>query len=617
MRWSVVVGLTLLWASGCMTSPAFLFEEAAIVVHSKIDTSGCHVALDKVKGVIQKLEKFTLETDLLSKVDMGMASSWENYKVSVVARLRAKVKNIDVWADSLFGIDRESYTPPTIQTPLTSKTGRTETNVNRLNNDLTHDYNNDITITKYKMKRSINALGNLLSYLTGVPGPDDWKQNVANVESLKKAIETVNQKVDLTDTRIDLNQNAITELHKDLTTIIKTIDLELTENEYLKDGLKVRLVFATVEKEALKVLEMIESMFYKLEMVMILGRHRFASRFGISAQYLTAQLRDIESTSKVLRPLYGVKEIDMYYRHPLCSMALVGRDLWLSLKIPLVNFSKILREVPKATYTNQINRLTKLGETNPRLLKSDDGTYSIIGAEKERDCLKLTQYTLCEGKRINMKAYHVDGIAVIKSFWSEISRNTLAFYDLTNITVAITCLTKRYLVKLPLQGILRLEPGCELVSDPITITEHVTWIGEKTFVNPTFVLNEVDDTKFDRLTFDQTTHDAKLNISVKLDKKINDLTLTILDMNKNQKSFTNNHDDLRSKINSTTQTLHERINNIHWDLNKNSIYFYLTIMIVIFTVGAVVIKLLPCGYRFCDNAKKVVETGNDHRHTAV
>ena len=119
-----------------------------------------------------------------------------------------------------------------------------------------------------------------------VPGPDDWKQNIANVENLRKAIDLVNERVELTGTRIDINQNAITKLHKDLDLLVGTLDHEMIEINYLKDGLKLRLLFASVEKDALKILELVESIFFKLELVMVMGRHQFASKLGIDQTFL-------------------------------------------------------------------------------------------------------------------------------------------------------------------------------------------------------------------------------------------------------------------------------------------------------------------------------------------
>ena len=166
--------------------------------------------------------------------------------------------------------------------------------------NLTSDFGpkNDIDLTKHKNKRSLTALGNLLSYITGVPGPDDWKLNIANIDNLKKTLESIDHKVDLSNQRIDLNQNAINKLHEDLTKVIGSIEQQLTETEYLKDGLKFRLLFASITTDALKVLELIESLYHKLEMVMVMGRHHFASKFGIDPTFLTQQLRDIETNSK-------------------------------------------------------------------------------------------------------------------------------------------------------------------------------------------------------------------------------------------------------------------------------------------------------------------------------
>ena len=596
MQWLFLVGLAVFIGQTCEADP-YLFEEGSIIIHSKINISGCFSALERAKIVIEKLDQFSIEKDILTKVDAEIALAWEKHKISVISRLRTKAASVDVWAKSLHDLGANSNQGLEVTGTLRLKLDKHDGQAKK-----TNDLND---MTKNRIKRSINVLGNLLSYLTGVPGPDDWKLNTENIENLKKAIELVDQKVDLTDTRIDINQNEISKLNTHLASFISTLEHEVTENDYLKDGLRVRLLFASIEKDSLRILESVESMLYRLEMIMILGRHQFASKFGISPIFLADQLRNIETTSKILRPLFGVREIEMYYKNPFCTTTIVGNDLWVSLKIPLVNFSKMLKEVPKATYTTQLNMLTKLGESNPKLLKAEDGTYSIIGSAKERDCQKLSLYTLCEGKRVTMKAYHVNGSLLIKSFWSEISRNTLVFYDSSNLTVSITCLNKRYLLGLPLQGSLRLEQGCELVSDPVSVTEHLAWISEKTFVNPTFTLNEVDDRTIDRLTNNQFTNSS---FYVHLEKKIHDISTNLDRMKTDHSTFTSKHDNIKTKLNSTSLDVNDRIDKIHFELGKRTLILGSSMSVTVLIIGILLCRLILGSKKIslsCINSKPI------------
>ena len=61
-------------------------------------------------------------------------------------------------------------------------------------------------------------------------------------------IASIDSKIDLTDKRIDINQNAITKIHTEMVSIVTSIDKLISTEELLKEGLRSRLLFATVEK---------------------------------------------------------------------------------------------------------------------------------------------------------------------------------------------------------------------------------------------------------------------------------------------------------------------------------------------------------------------------------
>ena len=165
--------------------------------------------------------------------------------------------------------------------------------------------------------------------------------------------------------------------------------------------------------------------------------------------------------------------------------------------------------------------------------------------------MKLGKFTLCEGKRISIKAHYTNEGFSIRSFWSEIARNKFAFYDKTNISATIICKDKKFKIQLPTRGLLVLEQGCELVSDSVAISEYRSWQSAHTLLNPTFSLKEIiDERLIARLRHDYDKHSDRTHISL-----ANHTQETM----KMKELFNDRHDALKKQLNNTSAELHDKI----------------------------------------------------------
>ena len=185
-------------------------------------------------------------------------------------------------------------------------------------------------------KRSIEFVGNLISKLFGNPGPEDWKQNTKNILAMKAAIErqVANSLIEHSD--IDQNRHAINEQSE----ILRHTARSVIRNE---NRLKIVDNELTELETFMELGEMFESIEVILESLVDIKRDSKTGRCnekGLNPEFLIENLRALESNKDSIAPVFASWEWQMYYRHEMCTLAIHENELWVTLRIPIVNLGE-------------------------------------------------------------------------------------------------------------------------------------------------------------------------------------------------------------------------------------------------------------------------------------
>ena len=197
-----------------------------------------------------------------------------------------------------------------------------------------------------RRKRSIEIIGNLISKLFGNPGPEDWKQNTRNIIAMKEAIERQVQNSVVQHHDIDQNRHAINEQSE----ILRQTTRAVMSNENRLNHIDNELT----EIESYFELEsMIESVDEILEALIDIKRDAKTGRCnekGLNPEFLIEHLRRIESNKNSIAPIFASWEWQKYYNFEMCSVALHGDELWVTMRIPIVNLAEqFVRTTPTSS----------------------------------------------------------------------------------------------------------------------------------------------------------------------------------------------------------------------------------------------------------------------------
>jgi hypothetical protein len=203
-----------------------------------------------------------------------------------------------------------------------------------------------------KHKRSIEFIGDLWSDLFGNPGPSDWKQINSNIIALKSAIQKQDENSNINHADIDTNRHIIEKHNKEISTLVSVANKNRAELTKIDDDISFLRSFV----EILTLADAVETQVDYLIEVKIDSLKGFCNDRALSKDFLVDNLLNIEANKVGLGPVFGSWEWREFYKNRMCSVALNGKDLWVTLRIPLVKKAeKMVRVIPNA----EVNKLLK------------------------------------------------------------------------------------------------------------------------------------------------------------------------------------------------------------------------------------------------------------------
>ena len=119
-----------------------------------------------------------------------------------------------------------------------------------------------------------------------------------------------------------------------------------------------------------------------------------------------SSLRQIQENYKILTPIFGGLEADNYYNIPLTTVTVHALAIWLTVKVPLVNFNnKFIRSDSVLNWHNFSGILESLDVKNPMIFSASFNRHTLLGEGKLSDCLIIRKAIVCEGKEICWKMF--------------------------------------------------------------------------------------------------------------------------------------------------------------------------------------------------------------------
>ena len=263
-----------------VNSESLIFEEDSVSIHSGITIDTTISAIESVSKLIEFMRKIEFENDLLQKIDSPLISYWEWKKNSSLTRLSLRLGSVRTRLNSIFPqkLHRKPINP--LDPPTT---------------------NNLISpLSKQTNKRAIEFLGNVISYITGVPSPSEWRLNQENIRHLKNAMIKLTKLDNEIGKRISTNSHHLSVINQKLNSLTLSLNYTTNKINLMEQDMRANLIFEALETGTLSTLECLESFLSGIENVIFKGHFNLASVEGISHEFIRDAIVDIQSSFKTL-----------------------------------------------------------------------------------------------------------------------------------------------------------------------------------------------------------------------------------------------------------------------------------------------------------------------------
>ena len=433
------------------TTRTIVYEEESFAVHSGLVFRSTIGSLHKVEKVLDKMGLIEFESDLLQKKDSHVSLAWEIYKNSAISKLKAKLFHVTQILNNIINTTADV--------------------TNGSEKDKEIDMSDSNEIRPKLVKRSIEFLGNLISYVTGVPGPKEWRLNQANIGHLKKALLLVNRKERIQEQRITNVDHRLSTVSTKVESLLQTMSITLSEMSTIEHDFKATLIFGTLENGVMQLLEEMQYLVSGIDNILFKGHFQLASSYGIDKEFLRKAIIDIQSKHKTLVPIFSTNEIEKYYETPLTTVTLHGEEIWSTIKIPMVNYNdRFEKIVETGKLHDNFTELESLGVKSVEWFADKQDRNIFVSKSKIAHCIQYRSTAICEGRKAVIRSRFVDTGNVIDNFWGE-TENTgfFAFLNKDNVTTQIDCAGDKHTLVLGTRGILYLHDTCTLKSENVRI----------------------------------------------------------------------------------------------------------------------------------------------------
>jgi len=319
-----------------------------------------------------------------------------------------------------------------------------------------------------RKKRAIEFVGNLISKLFGNPGPEEWRQNSKNVLAMKEAIERQLANSIIQHHDIDKNRHAINEQNE----ILKQITKEVIGNENRLDNVNNELTELESYLELVTMYESIDEILESLEIIKRDARFGMCNERGMNPDFLIEHIRKLESNKNSIAPIFASWEWQQYYKYKMCAVALHEKELWITLRIPIVNLAEqLVRAVPTTDQTWIESTFLDLGFHTALFKAKNRDQFMVITKSNLELCSILGSARVCNVRKTKFREHdpYLVPLDINHDRILVVTNSTVPSHDIKSI-----CKTVPLSLTIQNHTILRMNENCVVLSRSIEISRVAT-----------------------------------------------------------------------------------------------------------------------------------------------
>jgi hypothetical protein len=339
-----------------------------------------------------------------------------------------------------------------------------------------------------KSKRSIEFIGNLISKLFGNPGPEDWKQNKRNVLAMKAAIEKQMTNSAILHRDIDQNRHAINiqnEILRHATKIIANNENRLSNVDNELNELEVYLDLEIMIDSIDEILDALNDIKHD-------ARAGRCNEKGLNQDFLIDHLREIESNKNNIAPIFASWEWQNYYSYEMCSLAVHNDEVWLTLRIPIVNeVEQFVRAVPLSNQLWIKQSFATFGYETEFFRQKNLDTFMVVTKSNLDTCSKLGSIRVCNIRKTRFRDVDPCFVPLDISFNRVL---IIANSSNHNLELKSVCGQSATLLNITSHTILRIPDECSLMAKFFEISKIAS-------VRNVSTIEKVGKIEYKRLSF--------------------------------------------------------------------------------------------------------------------
>jgi hypothetical protein len=337
-----------------------------------------------------------------------------------------------------------------------------ETMINK--ND--RDMNRALISNTRRSKRAIEFVGNLISKLFGNPGPEEWRQNTRNLLAMKSAIERQLSNAVILHRDIDQNRHAINEQNE----ILKHVSKELMLHSNRLDSVDSALLEFETYLELEMLFRSVMEILHMLEKIRLDSRVGRCNEDGVNQEFLIEHLRELESNKLGIAPIFASWEWHKYYLNSMCSIAIHERDLWITMRIPIVNLAEqLVRVIPLSNQIWMRDNFYQYGLETALLKNKREDVYMIIMKSNLEGCSKLDMFKVCN---IRDTKFRVSDPFVVPIDIGH-DRAVIISNSTANVTAKMNCNGETRSLLMSSESVVRIAEKCQIIGKTFEIGKNI------------------------------------------------------------------------------------------------------------------------------------------------
>lgn len=310
-------------------------------------------------------------------------------------------------------------------------------------------------------KRSIEFLGDLISDIFGNPGPSDWKKVNSNILALENALKRIDENLGIDHGDIDSNRHVIEKHNKELKSLSEVVNCNQNDLVNInKEFYNLRTFF-----DISTLADTLDSLTLALVEISNQGMKGYCSDRAIDKGFLIENLQNMEANKAGISPIFGSWEWRNYFRHEMCTLAMVKEALWLTIRIPLVKRSeRLVRAIPTYNMKSMIDRAELYGVKLVLFKEKDNDEFHVMSQANFDLCNVLGNTRTCATRDVRINSH--SSVLAIEFL---LDRFMIASNKLASVKVTEKCPNSVKEFNLKLDAVILTPVNCSYMSIDFSI----------------------------------------------------------------------------------------------------------------------------------------------------